>query len=52
MDHTIKLLDSLMSLIEEQIRLDLEQGKPESIADIEWRVLGVKQQLQMDSGDN
>ncbi len=38
MDYTTRLLYSLMPLIEEQIRSDLEQGKPESISDMERRV--------------
>ena len=38
MDCTTKLLDSLMQVIKEQICSDLEQGKPESISDMERRV--------------
>lgn len=38
MDYTTEQLDTLISVIKEQIRLDLGQGEPESISEMERRV--------------
>lgn len=38
MNYTTEQLDTLMSVIKEQIRSDLEQSKPESISEMERRV--------------
>jgi len=45
MDYTTKLLETLMPLIEEQIRSDLEGGEPASISEMEQRVQGTLQHV-------